>query len=554
MDREQLYALADRVSSRTERWTDRIVSTFRGHRARARRAHDRLLERDENYASAARMAARMGISVRGMGQGLGENETPWLGLSDRDADGDQIPELHVRRRRSRYLEQKDGTAAGLFRLRQRKVVGSGLRLQVRSGDDTVNDAFEEIWKERKDQLFPAEGGLSNVAGQRMIFTRRDVDGDILVLPTVSSPGEPLWFEVVEADRISTPLDVEKRLIKGHSVVEGVEKDALGRTVAFWVARRHPGESILGPWRRGKFKRQTRSVADYVRVPYERGKLFRSRVSRPGQSRGLPLLYAVEEDLHDLDVLLHATLKRAQIAACLTLFITSETELDDFFTEDGGRPHEQPWGYDVNQHLRPGEFFRLAPGEKVEAPAAEGLAPDLEPFVWLYAMRIGAAIDLSPHAVLGDRGRINYSGARTVELEDRIIYDLERCDFAAELLDWQARLVWVDAIRRGDPRLAFASVEDALTVETNWIGDARRWVDPMKEGQAIELALRLCLTTLQIEAAALGHDWEALVRQRAKEKKLLKELDLADAEVLQAPNEPNEPEEDDPEDEPIRRAA
>lgn len=542
---EVIYARADRHSNWAERVSDRVVGFF-SERARGRRAHQRLLARDSDYGAAFRLAAAaQGRSHQDLNQrptDLGLNQTPWLGLSDRDADGDQIPRLASRRMRSRQIEARDGIGAGIFRSRQRKVIGSGLRLQVRSGDDFVNDAFEEVWRERRDALYPAEGLLSDVAGQRLIFGRRDVDGDILVVPTVSAPGEPVWFEIVEGDRISTPINVDQHMDTGNKVIEGVEKDEVGRTVAYWVLKRHPGERPLGAWGRGNIKHLSRSVRDYVRIPFERGRLLRSRVSRPGQSRGLPLLHAVEQDIHDIDLLVLSTLKRAQIAACLTLFVTTDAALNDFFGEDGALPVEGPWGYDVHQRLRPGEFFRLAPGEKIETTASEGLAPDLEPFVWLFARRIGAAVDMSPHAILGDRGSISYSAARTIELEDRIIYDLERQDFARELLTWQAQLVWADAIRRGDPRLAFSSVEEAASLELTWIGDARHWVDPTKEVQAIETALALNLTTLRDEAAALGRDWEELARQRAREKELLAELGLTAAQVV-APLADEEPEVD-----------
>ena len=53
-----------------------------------------------------------------------------------------------------------------------------------------------------------------------------------------------------------------------------------------------------------------------------------QIERPGQSRGVPLLHAVLQDLHDLDLLLLASLKRVQIAACLSVFVTSPQAMED----------------------------------------------------------------------------------------------------------------------------------------------------------------------------------------------------------------------------------
>lgn len=539
-DARQLYRMADGVSTWTERASDRLVGLV-SEKARLRRAHHRLLARHEDYAAAGRLVHESRSLRKSGNPGSRSNETPWLSLSDRDADSDQIPLLSTRRARSRWIEGRDGIGAGIFHTRQRKVIGSGLRLQARAvrtvrgegdkpeteADDIKNSAFEAVWNERKDRLYPAEGMLCQGAAQRMIFQRSDVDGDILVVPTVTSAREPLWFELVEGDRLTTPADVrtDSRLKAGHSVMEGVEKDEHGRVVAYWVSKRHPGESFLGMHAKGKqVLPVSRSSKDYVRVEFERAKLRRSKVSRPGQSRGLPLLHAAEQDIHDIDLLLLSTLKRAQVAAAITLFITTEASIEDFFPA-GDQTDEEPWGYEVNQTLRPGEFFRLAPGEKVETTGKVPVAPDLDAFLWLYARRIGASVGMSPQAVMGERTDANYSGARSIELEDRVVYDLERCEFATDLLDWQVRMVWADAIQRGDRRLAGYSVEDAMTIPLQWIGDARHWVDPLKEVQSIKEALALNLTTLQDEATALGKDWEALLRQRARERDLVRELGL-----------------------------
>lgn len=531
----EIYRRADKVSSWVERTADRAVGVV-SEKARAQRAHNRLLGRDESYSSAWHIFKNSGKRSTSRAD---SHAVPWLALSNRDADGDQIPLLEERRQKSRFIEKRDGIGAGIFGSRQRKVIGSGLRLQVRSGDDDDNDAWEEVWNERKDLLYPAEGGLSHAAGQRMIFGRRDVDGDISVCPTISAQGEPIWFEAVESDRTATPIDA---VIKtGHRIVEGVEKDALGVTVAYHIHKRHPGEVFLSPWSKGFKPVPSRNRDAFVRIDASRCKMLRRGVTRPGQSRGLPLLHAVDQDIHGIDLLVVSTLKRAQIAACLTLFITSDASIEDLFPDSSGKTTEEPWGYEVGESLKPGEFFRLAAGEKIQPTGGMPVAPDLEPFVWLFARRIGAAVGRSPQSILGDWSGVNYSGARTIMLEDRISDDLERKDFSNEFLDWQVRLVWSDAIRRGDSRLARFTVDDAMKVKTRWVGDARRWVDPVKEGKAIELALDLNLTTLEFEAASLGGDWKENMIQRAKEKEFAESLGLT-AGVEQLPGTPpaNEP--------------
>jgi capsid protein len=65
----------------------------------------------------------------------------------------------------------------------------------------------------------------------------------------------------------------------------------------------------------------------------------------------------------------------------------------------------------------------------------------------------------------------------------------------------------------------------------WFWDGHEHVDPQKESSAQETRLRNHTTTLADEYAKRGLDWETQLRQRAKEKALMKELNLAEAEVV-----------------------
>ena len=76
----------------------------------------------------------------------------------------------------------------------------------------------------------------------------------------------------------------------------------------------------------------------------------------------------------------------------------------------------------------------------------------------------------------------------------------------------------------------------------WFWDGTEHVDPAKEASAQATRLGNNTTTLATEYARQGKDWETELRQRAKEKQLMKELGLSDAET-----QPEEPSQDDEED-------
>src|SRR5207237_1426285 len=59
----------------------------------------------------------------------------------------------------------------------------------------------------------------------------------------------------------------------------------------------------------------------------------------------------------------------------------------------------------------------------------------------------------------------------------------------------------------------------------WYWDGHGHVDPLKEASAQKERLASYTTTLADEYAKTGQDWEAEIRQRAREVALMKELDL-----------------------------
>jgi capsid protein len=71
------------------------------------------------------------------------------------------------------------------------------------------------------------------------------------------------------------------------------------------------------------------------------------------------------------------------------------------------------------------------------------------------------------------------------------------------------------------------------LDHQWFWDGMEHVDPAKEATAQATRLSSNTTTLAVEYAKQGRDWEAELRQRAKEKALMRELGLTDADAAQA---------------------
>ena len=75
-----------------------------------------------------------------------------------------------------------------------------------------------------------------------------------------------------------------------------------------------------------------------------------------------------------------------------------------------------------------------------------------------------------------------------------------------------------------------------TFEHQWFWDGHEHVDPAKEANAQKIRLSNHTTTLAHEYARQGRDWEAELKQRAKEVSLMRELGLSIDSTSTAPGE------------------
>lgn len=484
-------------------WYLRLYATFvpsSGERAIRRHRY----QNDEDYREAFDLFARSrGYTAAASNLGL----TSWnTSMVPRSADSETLHDVKKLRERSREAKRNDAVAAGLLRNFENDVVGIGITPQ------STADGREEIearFAAQSDYLAPAEN-VSWGDFQRLLYAKMLEDGEVFVHRYYAPDGTK--FEVVEAERVDTPYDAP--LAKGHEIRSGVERDPSGRVVAYYVAIRHPGDSVL-PYVKGEEIPRVvpLTMEHYRRVPASEVHHLKL-ADRPGQTRGIPFLTPCLQNLRDLDLLLEATLKRAQVANCLAAFITSESDAGGLFDVTA-----EDFGYVLEDRIQPAMMMRLFPGEKVETLVPNSNFGDLEVFVVLLARRIGSALGVSWQLVLKDFSTANYSSARTDLLEARKVFRAHQQKLIA-CLRWVWRSVLEFDVVRGDLRV---SPDDLLAV--NFVPPGWEWVDPEKEVKAAQLELEIGLTTLRDLAASRGRDWEDLLKQQAAEKDMRESLGL-----------------------------
>jgi hypothetical protein len=155
----------------------------------------------------------------------------------------------------------------------------------------------------------------------------------------------MQLQVLEPDYIDTSKDGIKGSAGGN-IIQGVEFDAIGRRVAYWLFDQHPGG--------GREHARSRSASP----PTESSTC--SIRSAPGQVRGPSWFASVDVRLHEFDEFEDATLMKQKIAACLAAFVTTQTAKAAL-----ARTSRQHAAGRRSTRFEPGMIVNLPPGKDVK---------------------------------------------------------------------------------------------------------------------------------------------------------------------------------------------
>lgn len=418
----------------------------------------------------------------------------------------ELAELPTLRARSRQLARDSACIRRYLGLREENVVGpQGIALQMRTSDQALNAAVEAWW------VSLAESTDLDPLGQRDLHELareadrlRAMDGEAFYRWRRGRGALGLLLQSLDADQVDIGYD---RLPEGSraEIRQGIEIDALGRPLAYHVYDGHPDEVTAGRPR----ERVRIPAADVLHIWHR---------ARPGQTRGLPDVYAVLLPLKMLDGYEEAALVAARAGAHKLGFIIDESD-----TADGLGLLGEATATALPTDSAPGEWMKLDPGLKVQQydPAFPNIAH--EQFTKAFRRNIAIGLGVSYHALFGDLEAVNFSSGRIGDQQMRDNWRL-----------WQQRLVRTFyrpvfartlevALAMGMiPGVRVARLDEILAGQT-W--RPRGWspVDPVKEQTARSSALAMGLTTFSDEAAAEGRDFEDNLTRLAAEYAKAREM-------------------------------
>ncbi len=441
------------------------------------------------------------------------------------ANAEVYGSLCTLRNRSRDLIRNDDYARGIIRQVIKNVVftGVGFQAQVKQiknpkkNDDNINNSIEAAWKYwSKKKHCDVTGQSSFNEIQQLAFRSFLESGEVFIRKIKQSFGGckiPFALEVIEADQVAEDYN---STYMGNQIVMGIELNNWKRPVAYWVYDYHPGDFWFGtrPLGGGKTTANSRNL---TRIPADEIiHLFQKE--RPGQVRGVPILYSTINRLRNLGKYEEAELVAARAAANFMGIVTSPYNdlLDEpEKTEDG---EDKP----TEETLTPGIIKYLAEGEDFKSFAPNRPNSAFEGFHRNQLRASAVGVGVAFEGASGDYSQSNYSSSRLSLLDVRDVWKIYQqwfiTNFLAEVYE-----CWLDmAVLSGYLKFNDYELRPQRYQLIRWTPRGWQWVDPHKEINATIAAIKSGLTTVTEEVAKQGGDFEENIKAIAREREILEQ--------------------------------
>lgn len=504
-------------------------------------------------ATTARMSANVGYRAAGYDH---VTTGTWKALARPTSETMRQSRDVVANRVRDLVRNNPDIAAGIEK-KVNNVVGTGWRLSAKPNwrrldisseqAELLGDQIEALWSDYATASgFHCDAERQGDANDLLLTAAHHMAMDdevfgLLVWRDVPSPtGFQTALQLVHPGRCSNP----NALLNKNDLQDGITLDAWGAATGAWFRRALPGEQTMGqgkePWRWDWFPREVDG----------RPRLIHCKPMREaGLKRSISKLVSVMVRARQGDQYMDYETQAAMVNAVMAFFLETPFDMEDALDAvapgavDGvAQLHAANAEYHkINPvHVADGVPINvLGPGEKPHLTQPGHPNAAFEPFVQKIARTVASVLGITYEQLTMDWSEVNYSSARAAILEVARGFKVEAGQLRKQLMNLWYR-AWLEEVfdkgmlnlpvnDNGSPVPDFEAMPDAWSA-CDWIGTGKGYVDPVKEVQAAGMRIALGISTLEIECAEQGHDWKAIVMQRAKEIRLMLDEGLPEAAI------------------------
>lgn len=226
------------------------------------------------------------------------------------------------RSRSREAFETNIYARGFIRRWVRNVINTGLTLEstpeasiLGLQDDQVQEWAESVetrfglWSKNKKAC---DAMARSTFGKLQAQAEREglIEGDVLVVIKLDRRTGSPKIHLINGSLVTTPMS-QKGLKEGHEIKHGVEIDAMGKHIAFYVVQKDGKHKRIPAYG----ERSGRKIA-WLYAPLDQ---------RMGETRGTPLLAIVLQSLKEIDRYRDSVQRKAVVNSMLAMFIQKGEE-------------------------------------------------------------------------------------------------------------------------------------------------------------------------------------------------------------------------------------
>jgi len=376
---------------------------------------------------------------------------------------------------ARHLEQNHDIARGALRVLVNNVVGPvgiGIEPQPRRRDGTIHAEYAAALREAyRDWCKKPEVTHRHhwSKAQRLACKTWLRDGEAFaqtitgLVPSLNHGTRvPYSLELMEPDMV--PMHHNN----GSTIRQGVELNAWGRPVAYWVHKNHPGEWVAG-----------QAASDLKRISAD-NMLHLACIDRLHQVRGVSEFASVITRLEDIKDYEESERIAAKISAMLTGYIKKGTP--DLYSPESLPRDEQGNPLPRDIAFQPGMIIdNLGIGEEIGLIDSKRPNPNVITFRQGQLRAVAAGLGGSYSSISRDYNG-TYSSQRQELVEQWVHYATLADEFTGQFVQpvWEQ---FVEAARISGvvPRPADVlpdSADDAL-----FIAQSMPWIDPLREAKA-----------------------------------------------------------------------
>ena len=439
-------------------------------------------------------------------------------------------------RRSRDMRRNVPHARRALDLVPIHTVGTGIKPRFLCSHKATREAMTQLWADWV--LLSDADGVQDFYGQQALAVSELAEGGECFGRLRSrrlSDGLPVPLQIQLLPTEQVPLDYNQP--NGtNGVVQGIERDALGKRAGYWCYAQHPADYLMTPGFTDMTPRRVRA-SDMVHL---------YNVTRIGQLRGIPWLAAAITTLHQVHQYVDAELLRKQMVSSIVGFVRRAAHADmdaDELAKAWGEVLDNVGGELPAVAMEPGTMQYLDVGEDVEFNNPADVSGNFDPFLTRNYQAVASTIGALYEEVTGDwkssndrtfRAQFNTWKRQVQQWQFNLVCHQFNQPIAQRFIDY--------AVASGALKVP-KSVSDKDLRRIDWRPQRWEYLHVKQDVEAQLAEIDGGLTSRQASVAERGDDIEVIDQQRADDMAREKTLGIERKAAKPAPTPPQTESED-----------